>query len=166
MTNTRFTEFIEFFPPLDTPFSLLPDLGQIPTVSLPLPDVLMEAFIFPFEGEEMDEYTEFMPWGRIAGTEDFHALIYWKAGVMRYEFILATYKPDGTPINHAIVGGLTFDDENTLHSVAVIQDDLSITIAEAVARGHEDSLDPDQTNTYQMKIDKLGIISYGAKDED
>lgn len=143
----------------------MPDLGQIPPGGLPLPGALMEVFILPFEGEEVDEYTEFMPWGRIEGLKDFHALIYWKASVLRYEFILATYKPDGTPINHAIIGGLTYDDENALHSVAVVQDDLSITIAEGVMNPGDTTLEDEQTNTYQMSIGHDGIISYGTKDE-
>lgn len=160
-----FTEFIEFFPPLKPPFSLLPDISQIPSFSLPLPGVLLDAFILPFEGEEVDEFTEYIPYGRIEGTKDFHALIYWKAGVMQYEFILATYSLEGAPLSHAIIGGLRSDDHGLLHSVAVVHEDMSLTIAEGVAT-EEEEIDLDQTNTYQMTIEPTGQITYGVNEED
>lgn len=161
-----FAEFIEFFPLLDLPFSLLPDIGQIPSSSLPLPGVMIDAYILPFEGDEVDEYTEYIPYGRIEGTKDFHALIYWKAGLLKYEFILATYGLDGHLISHAIVAGLRSDDEGILHSVAIINKDLSITIAEGLTPEEENSLDFDNTSTYQMAILPDGYISYEMNEED
>lgn len=165
LPTAEFAEFIEFFPPVDLPFSLLPDMNQIPSDPLPLPGVLQDAFILPFESDETDEYTEYIPFGRIAGTKDFHAMIYWKAGVLRYEFILATYSLEGEPLSHAIVGGLRYEEEGILHSVAVIHEDLSITIAEGMAASDESSMDPNQTQTYEMAILPSGIITYEMNEE-
>ena len=161
-----FAEFIEFFPGLQTPFSLLPDLQQIPSDQIPLPGVLLEAYILPFEADETDEYTEYIPYGRIEGIKSFHAVIYWKAGVLRYEFILATYSLDGHPMSHAIIGGTRYEEEGTIHSVAVIHDDLRITIAEGMA-------DPDvqgtplyeETQTYYMAIKPTGEIIYELNEQ-
>ena len=167
--TARFAEFIEFFPLLELPFSLLPDISQIPSLALPIPGVMIEEYILPFEGDEVDEYTEYIPYGRIAGMKDFHALIYWKASVMQYEFILATYTLEGNPLNHAIIGGLRSDQEGILHSVAVIDQDLSITIAEGISVDDVDdevSLDISKTNTYQMAIKPDGYISYDMNEED
>ena len=161
----HFTEFIDFFPLLKPPFNLLPDISQIPSHTLPLPGPLLDAFIYPFEGEEADEFTEYIPYARISGTRDYYAIIYWKAGVMQYEFILATYSNDGQPISHAIVGGLRLDGKNILHSVAVIHEDMSITIAEGVAvEGGESNVE--DTSTYQMSIQPTGQINYGVNEED
>jgi hypothetical protein len=165
LPTAQFAEFIDFFPPLELPFNLLPDMSQIPSDPLPLPGVLQDAYILPFESDEIDEFTEYVPYGRISGTKDFHAMIYWKAGVLRYEFILATYTAEGDPLSHAIVGGLRYEDEGTLHSVAVIHEDLSITIAEGIAQAEEEGLDPDQTQTYQMLILPSGIITYEMNEE-
>lgn len=140
-------------------------MSQIPSDPLPLPGVLQDAYILPFESDEIDEFTEYVPFGRISGTKDFHAMIYWKAGVLRYEFILATYSIEGDPLSHAIVGGLRYEDEGTLHSVAVIHEDLSITIAEGIAQTEEVGLDPDQTQTYQMLILPSGMITYEMNEE-
>jgi hypothetical protein len=161
-----FAEFIEFFPLLELPFSLLPDISQISAGSLPLPAILIDAYILPFEGDEVDEFTEYIPYGRITGTKDFHALIYWKASVMQYEFILATYSNTGDLLNHAIIGGLRSDQEGILHSVAVIDQNLSITIAEGLTLEEEESLDLNKTNTYQMAIRPDGFISYEMNEED
>ncbi|MDQ3016381.1 MAG: hypothetical protein M3R25_06665 [Bacteroidota bacterium] len=160
-----FTEFIEFFPALELPLSLLPDIRRIPTDSIPLPAILLEEYIYPIEGDEIDEYTEYIPYGRIEGMHPFEAVIYWKAGVMQYEFILATFTKQGLPISHAIIGGIRSDEDVILHSVAVIHEDLSITIAEAIAENEDANL-ARQSNTYQMSIDSSGIINYDLNEED
>lgn len=165
LPEAQFAEFIEYFPPIDLPISLLPDLSQIPSDPIPLPDHLQEAFILPFESSETDEFTEYVPYGRVSGLKDFHALVYWKAGVLRYEYILACYSKAGEPLSHAIVGGLRYEEEGVLHSVAVLHEDLSITIAEGIADTDDASLDPSQTQTYQMVITPAGIISYETQDE-
>ena len=162
--TAQFAEFIDFFPVLDVPFSLLPDLQQIPSDPVPLPGVLQDAYILPFEGDEMDEFTEYIPYGRIAGTKAYHALIYWKAGVLRYEYILATFTLDGTPLNHAIIGGIRYEDEGAIHSVAVVHEDLHITIAEGMATDDDQPLLP-QTQTYIMVIKPNGEIMYEMNEE-
>lgn len=160
----HFTEFIDFFPLLELPFNLLPDLEEIPSSGLPLPGVLQETFILPIEGGEVDEFTEYIPYGRIMGIKDFHALIYWKAGLMQYEFVLVTYTLEGSPISHAIIGGMRTEDSGILHSVAVVHPDLTITIAEGVALQNE-TTGLDETNTYQMSIQPSGQINYGINEE-
>jgi hypothetical protein len=165
LPTAQFAEFIEFFPALELPLSLLPDISQIPVDPIPLPEVLQDAYILPFESDEVDEYTEYVPYGRLAGTKDYHAMIYWKAGVLRYEYILATYSIEGDPLSHAIVGGLRYEEEGILHSVAVIHEDMSIIIAEGIAETDDVNLNPDQTQTYQMAILPTGIITYETNDE-
>jgi hypothetical protein len=166
LPTAQFAEFIEFFPPLELPLSLLPDISQIPVDPLPLPGVLQETYILPFESDEIDEFTEYVPYGRLAGTKDYYAMIYWKAGVLRYEYILATYSTDGEPLSHAIVGGLRYEEEGILHSVAVIHEDMSITIAEGMAETDDAGLNPEQTQTYQMAIMPGGIITYETNEDD
>jgi len=166
LPEASFAEFLEYFPALDLPFSLLPDMSQIPSDPVPLPGMLQETYILPFESDEIDEYTEYVPYGQISGTQGFHAIIYWKAGVLRYEFILATYSLQGDPLSHAIVGGLRYEEEGALHSVAVIQEDLSIIIAEGIAQEDESMLDPGQTQTYQMSIQPTGMITYETNEEE
>ncbi len=163
--TAQFAEFIEFFPELDLPLSLLPDVSQIPVDPLPLPGTLQEAFILPFEAHEVDEFTEFVPFGRIASTKDFHVMVYWKASLLRYEYILATYSNEGVPLSHAIVGGIRYEEEGVLHSVAVLHEDLQIVIAEGLVDEQLLGMDPAQTQTYQMAISPEGIITYETNEE-
>lgn len=166
LPTAEFAQFLQFFPSLELPFSLLPDISQIQTDMKPLPGVLLDAFIFPFEGDEVDEYTEYVPYGRIPDTRDYVALIYWKAGLLQYEFILATYSPEGYPISHAIVGGIRQDDAGMLHSVAVVHEDLSITIAEGlVSDSSVTGGQPVDSQTYRMNLDASGAIQYETYDE-
>jgi hypothetical protein len=163
--KASFAEFIDFFPELDLPLSLLPDVSQIPVDPLPLPGVLQDAFILPFEADEVDDFTEFVPFGRLSGTKDFYAMIYWKAGLLRYEYILATYSKEGEPLSHAIIGGIRYEEEGTLHSVAMVQEDLQIVIAEGLADMALSDLNTAQTQTYQMAILPTGIITYETNEE-
>lgn len=141
------------------PASLLPDLEQIPSDPLPIPEAMIDTYILPFEAAERDdEFTEFIPYGRVSGTKDYHAVIYWKAGVLRYEFILATYAPSGEPLSHAIIGGLRYEEEGALHSVSVIHEDGRITIAEGLVDG--ESHTGGATQTYHMMIAPDGVITY------
>jgi len=162
----QFAEFIEFFPLLRPPFSLLPDLEQIPADPVPLPEVLLDAYILPFEGDEVDEYTEYIPYGKIEGTKDYHAMIYWKAGVLKYEFILATYGLDGQPTSHAIIGGIRYEEEGTIHSVAIVNEDLRITIAEGLAEEGTKEILPEETQSYFMAIKPTGQIIYEMNEEE
>jgi hypothetical protein len=164
--TAHFAEFIEFFPELDLPLSLLPDVSQIPVDPLPLPGVLQDAYILPFEADEVDDFTEFVPFGRLAGTKDFYAVVYWKAGLLRYEYILATYSMTGEPLSHAIVGGIRYEEEGTLHSVAIVHEDLKIVIAEGLADMDIPGMDPAQTQTYQMAILPTGIITYETNENE
>jgi len=164
--TAQFAEFIEFFPALKPPFSLLPDLEQIPSDPVPLPEILLDTYILPFEGDEVDEYTEYIPYGKIEGTKNYHALIYWKAGVLKYEFILATYSPDGHPTSHAIIGGIRYEEEGTIHSVAIVNEDLRITIAEGLAEDNSRSPQLQDTQSYFMAIRPSGEIIYEMNEEE
>ena len=164
--TASFTEFIDFFPLLKLPFSLLPDLEQIPADPVPLPEILLAAYILPFEGDEVDEYTEYIPYGKIEGTKDYHALVYWKAGVLKYEFILATYQLDGQPTSHAIIGGIRYEEEGTIHSVAIIHEDFRITIAEGLAEEKTMAIQPEETQSYFMAIKPSGEIIYEMNEEE
>lgn len=164
--TARFAEFIEFFPLLKAPFSLLPDLQQIPSDPIPLPEILLEAYILPFEGDEVDEFTEYIPYGKIEGTKGYHAVIYWKASVMKYEFILATYSLDGQPTSHAIIGGVRYEEEGTIHSVAVVNENFQITIAEGLVEEDSDAVQPQETQSYFMSIQPTGEIVYEMNEEE
>lgn len=148
------------------PVSLLPDLGQIPSDPVPLPESLIDTYILPFEAEEFDEFTEYIPYARISGTKGFEALVYWKAGVLRYEFILATYSPQGAPVSHAIIGGMRFEDEGTIHSVAIIHENLSIVIAEGMTDGDDTTQVSSPTQTYHMSILDSGEITYQVNEKE
>ena len=166
MPTAQFTEFIEFFPLLKTPFSLLPDLQQIPADPIPIPEVLQDAYILPFEGDEVDQFTEYIPYGKIEGTKAFHGLIYWRASVLKYEFILATYDLEGQPISHAIIGGIRYESEGTIHSVAVINENLQITIAEGLVEENADTIQPGETQSYFMSIQPSGEVIYEMNEEE
>ncbi|NJL74490.1 MAG: hypothetical protein HC892_05055 [Saprospiraceae bacterium] len=87
-----FQHFIEYFPVLELPIRLDDEVHH--TFSLenePLPLLAIEQYLLPVE-DDADELTEFVPCFRVPETYDFHAVVYWKAGIMNYQYILATFE--------------------------------------------------------------------------
>lgn len=162
-----FEDFLEYFQEYELPLSLLPDLDQVPSNPPPVPAELLDRYIIPFEAAEAeDEFVEYIPYGRFASQNKFHAVVYWKASVLRYEFILATFSWEGDPLSHAIVGGIRYEDEGILHSVGVIQPDFKITIAEGLLDPDQRKTDLTQTQTYYMLISDVGGIQYQINEEE
>lgn len=164
MSNQDFPKFLEKFPPVEMPITLgEDDHHTFSTENEPLSEALVEQFIFPFEKTPADEFTEYVPCFSIAGTEKFHALIYWKASLLTYEYILATFLPDGRAINRRVIAKTLVREDKIHRSVATIDEDLIILVAQSAANAADDSFDPEATRTFNFEILANGeIIEYNA----
>ncbi len=121
-------EFLAAFPKIQLPVTLTMDLAHVFSQNNdPLPDSLVEGFLLPL-GEESDGFTEFIPCFALPDTEDFHAVVYWKASLMRYAYTLITLDKKGALIDRVVLAG-TFSDQNALiQSVATIEEDWDIVV--------------------------------------
>ena len=121
-------QFLAAFPKIQLPVTLTPDLIHVFSQNNdPLPQSLAENFLLPL-GEEADEFTEFVPCFSLPDTEGFHAVVYWKASLMHYSYILLTLDKNGALIDRAVLSG-TFADKNALvQSVATIEEDWDIVV--------------------------------------
>jgi hypothetical protein len=126
--KTSFPEFLDYFPLLELPVTLGEhehhDFSQ---TNEPLPDALIERFLSPME-EAIDEFTEFVPCFRFPGTHGFHALVYWKAALMNYYYVLATFTPQGELVDRQIIAGTFSDGKTLMHSMATIDEAWEILI--------------------------------------
>ena len=62
------------------------------TENEPLSDAMIAQFIHPTEPVVSDdEFTEYVPCFAIDDTEQFIALVWWKATLLNYEYGLATF---------------------------------------------------------------------------
>lgn len=163
--NIRLEDLLSFFPEVDLPLEVTEDLVMTAeTVNKVLPASIIEAYIVKWENnEEFDEFTEFVPILKIAETEEFHAMIYWKGGLMKYEYILVTIDKLGNLISRKPVASTISDGVTVKKSVARIDEDLIIHImaGENLADG---KYDPSNSQAFNMEIMHTGDIIFSLGD--
>ena len=93
----------------------------------PLPHKLINEFILPYD-EEFDDLTEYVPCISIDGIKKFDAVVFWKASLLNYQYILMTFEKGGKPIMKRTLAGTFSNGEKIMRSIARIDDDLSIYI--------------------------------------
>ena len=86
--KVKFQNFLERFPIIDLPITLSDDLHHtFSKQNEPLNALMIAQYITFIEGELHDELTEFIPCFKIPETHDIHAIVYWKAGLMNYQYV-------------------------------------------------------------------------------
>ena len=164
--NITLEELLSFFPEIELPIEVTEDLVMTAdTVNKVLPAVIIEEFLVKWEGsEEFDEFTEFVPILQIQGLEEFHGLIYWKGGLMRYEYILVTLDKLGNLISRKPVASTLSDGQTVKKSVAKIDEDLIIHImaGENQANG---KYDPSNSQAFNMEVLHTGDIIFSLGDD-
>lgn len=91
-----FGQFLKKFPEIDLPITLTEESHlEFSRRNSPLPQEMIHEFIHTIEQSDFDEFTEFIPCVKLPKTDGFHAIIYWRAGLMDYEYTLATFTEKG-----------------------------------------------------------------------
>lgn len=159
-----FADFVAKFPPVTMPATLGEDTHHtFSTENLPLSDALIALYIQPAEGVVADdEFTEYLPCFSIADTEQFIALVWWKATLLNYEYVLATFTGKGHLIGRQIIAQTRVERDGSIYrSVATINEDYEILIAEGQSAGPTDVFDPTTSRTRHVEIMANGeIIQY------
>lgn len=157
--KVTFFDFLEKFPVLKLPVTLSPDVEiEFSRNNKPLSPVMVSKLIAAIEGDQPDEFTEFVPCFQIHKTDGFHAIVYWKAGLMNYQYILATLDPKGTLIDKRVIAGTYSDGETLVQSVATIEDDWIIYIISGQSH-------TDKTETYDASTSKAFNLELLASGE-
>jgi len=163
--NIRLEDLLSFFPEVELPLEVTEDLVMTAeTVNKVLPSSIIEAYFIKWENnEEIDEFTEFVPILKVAETEEFHAVLYWKGGLMRYEYILVTMDKLGNLISRKPVASTISDGVTVKKSVAKIDEDLIIHImaGENLANG---KYDPANSQAFNMEVIHTGDIIFSLGD--
>ena len=149
-----FADFISKFPPVTLPVTLGEDTHHVFGLENdPLSDALISEFIHPLEAVVPDdEFTEYIPCFGIADTEKFIALVWWKAELLNYEYVLATFGLKGDVISRQVIAGTSARDGKVYRAVAVINEEHEISIAEGVSEDGNMLFDPTSSKTRFMEI--------------
>jgi hypothetical protein len=130
----------------------------------PLGDALIAQYILPTEGGNAvnDEFTEYVPCFSFDDTEQFIAVVWWKAELMNYEYVLATFDDKGALIDRKVIAGTVLEpDGSVTRSVAIINEDWEIAIAEGRSTDGDQLFDPTSSKMRHLEILATGKIVEG-----
>jgi len=155
-----FKEFLVFFPEVSPPFTITDEsISNFKEVNDYLPEVGVQEHIHIWETEEVDEFTEYFPCLRLPSTDKYHALIYWKASILKYEYFLATLDLKGSLISKKVICGMVVENNVINTSAARIDEDRIIHIMIGSIQGN-DTFDSSNTKAYNMEIMPDGNILF------
>lgn len=158
-TKQKFAFFLSKFPELPPPLVLGEDAHrEFSKTNSPLHQELILQFIQPYETVPSDEFTEWVPCFKVPDTYQFHAIVYWRARLMDYQYILMTYTKNGDLIDQRAIAG-TFSDGKTLtQSVATLDEDWIISIASGQADADQSEYNASSSRAYQLELLPEGRI--------
>lgn len=154
----RLSDFLKAFPELSMPVVLGEDTHHaFSKNNKPIPNHLVAHFLAPLQPEDADEFTEYIPCFKIAGTENFEAIVYWKAELLNYQYILLTFTNKGELIDQKVIAGTTVEHNTLTTSVANIDEDLIITVVSGQS-ATEEGYDGNTSRSISLEILPNGAI--------
>jgi hypothetical protein len=154
-----FAHFVEKFPEVDLPVTLTEESSRhFSALNEVLPALMIRQFILPFEAEAEDDLTEFVPCFRIPESKGFQALVYWKASLLTYDFVLITFTDKGEFIDKKIIAGTKAQGELLAQSVATIDEDWVIYVVGGVSAATSGDYDPTKSQSFQLELLPSGQI--------
>jgi hypothetical protein len=147
-----FNQFIQKFPEEKLPISITEESASSYSLeNEPLSQKAIDDFILPIE-EDVDELTEFVPCFRIGGLKDATALLYWKAGLLSYQYVLATFEKSGKLIDRQVIAGTVSDGHGIVRTVASIDEAMTIYMVSGMAEGSEDEYDASKSTAKELEL--------------
>ena len=95
--TTEFKLFLQFFPEVTLPVLLTADeqlLFSANNEALPL-DLVSRFLLQKTADSEIDEFTEYVPCFQLPDTAPIYGVVYWRAALLQYDYILASFDANG-----------------------------------------------------------------------
>jgi hypothetical protein len=157
---SKLDQILHYFPKSELPLLLSDDhIGDFEAISDQLPQSFIEQFIMVWENDEDDETTEYIPCAALPSTDTFFPIVYWKAGLLRYDFILITLDKRGEVISRRSIASTVVEGNVIKKSIANIEQDYIINIIAAHSVG-DDIIDPTSSKAFSMEILPSGEIIF------
>lgn len=162
--KTSFTDFLEKFPEVELPITLSEDSHHdFSKTNKPLSAEMTRAYLSNLETVEIDEYTEYIPCFKLPETHGFHAIVYFKAGLMNYEYVLITFNKEGLSIDKKIIAGTKVEGNQLQRTVATIEDDWIIYCVRGVANANNPVYDSSTSESLHLELLATGEIIYSEE---
>lgn len=124
-----FDRFLTLFPEVELPITLTTDAHvEFSRHNVAIPDAFTRYYLATAEDDE--DFTEYVACFKVPETRSFHAIVYWKAGLLNYEYIMATFDKQGELLDKRSIAGTQADGDRVTRSVATIEADWLINVVE------------------------------------
>lgn len=151
--KTDFQHFIDFFPAISLPITLGEDTHiTFSRQNKPLHQEVIREFIEPLEDQVFDDTMEVVPCFQIADIKDFYAIVYWKAELMSYQYILVTISKDREVIDKKTIAGTFSDGVRLIQSVATINETRQIYVASGQSEADQEEYEAASSSVQRMAI--------------
>ncbi len=156
--KSAFKEFLKVFPKIDLPLTLTEESQiEFSRHNLPIREELTHDFIIAHD-KSLDEFTEYVPCFRLKNTEKFHAIVFWKAALMNYEYVLVTFTDKGELISKRIIAGTKSMEGSLVRSVATIDEDWVVHVVGGVADNKDQKFEASNSQSFTFEILANGQI--------
>ncbi len=164
MTRSKsFSSFLKYFSKESLPVTLSEEnVTYFSSTNPPLPQDLIRRFIEQ-NSEDDDEYTEYIPCCKIPKTDKMHAIVYWKGGLLSYEYVLATFNKNGVIIDRKIIAGTKSDGKSIIKSVATIDENWIITVVVGQQDESQQLYDPSGSKNMTLELLATGEINFSLE---
>ena len=157
-----FDGFLKKFPEIPLPVNLGENTHMdFSRQNDPIADIEIAEYIAPFDTAEIDEFTEFIACFRIPDLKEFQAIVYWRAGLMDYRYVLATYNKKGELIDQRVIAGMYSDGDKLTQSVATIDGDWVIHVGSGQSDAKTGKFDVKNNTTFNLELMPDGTIENG-----
>jgi hypothetical protein len=154
--SVNYSFFIQKFPEVELPLTLVEDAHHdFAKENEPLPTTAIEQYIAFYEATEPSEFVEYVPCFRLPRAKEakFDALVYWRADLLSYDYVLATYDiQSGKMIDKRAIAGTQVVGNTVRRVAATIDDKRNIFIVEG---GSNDGNSYDALNSKAQQLELL-----------
>lgn len=155
----KFKHFLEKFPTIELPITLNDEVHhEFSKNNDPLPAPMIDQFLAPLDEDEPDEFTEYIACFQIPKTQDFYAIVYWKAELLTYQYILVSYSPKGEVLDKKTIAGTFYDGKKLIQSVATIEEDWEIVVVSGQSETKATPYDPATSTVTRLELQSEGQI--------
>lgn len=126
-----FEYFLEQFPVAELPITIGEDtVRTISKETQPLNRQVIEQYLMRYEEAAMnEEFTEFIACFQLPVQEQFIGLVYWRADLLQYHYVLVTLDAKtGEQIDRQVISGTSYNGAELIQSSGYISEDLMVFV--------------------------------------
>ena len=157
----KFDHFLKKFPIVELPVTLRDDSHHdFSNENDPMPPPMIAEYITHYETTlPDDDLTEYIACFQLpVENKPYKAIVYWKATLLNYDYVLATYDAKlGIMIDKKAIAGTKIVGQAVKRILAFIKEDFSIQIAEGIEETGKEYV-ADSTKTHRFEILDNGRI--------